>query len=78
MSEGVLVAVIMSSGTLLGLIIKVLADRRKERQYKYNPHPPGEAKTCEEHAKALSRIEEKVDRLSERIAKVEGRLNGAR
>jgi len=54
---------------------RILAEG-KERYYVSNPKPPGEAQACKDHTAKIDKIDEKVDKLGERIAKIEGKLNG--
>ena len=35
-------------------IIYILVNRKNGRGIKYNPHPPGESKTCKDHGEALA------------------------
>ena len=76
MAVEIWITLITSLTALITVVVKVIADKRRNGQYKYNPHPPGDAKACVEHGEAIRRMEDKIDKLGERIARVEGRLNG--
>ena len=55
---------------------KALGKNGKDKGYKYNPHPPGEAAKCEEHSVAIGKIETELGNIKERLDRIEGKLNG--
>ena len=69
MTEAIWVAIIVQSSILLGLIIKAVMDYRAKKAGN-NPHP------CADHGKWLKELDDKLDRLSEKVSRIEGRLNG--
>jgi len=76
----------------LAQVIQFLVVKSRDRGYKYNPHPPGEANQCKANKKKLDDIDGKLDIRGERLAaietrvkdmdkrldRIEGKLNGAR
>jgi len=56
----------------LAQVIQFLITKRN----KYNPHPPGEAKTCGKHGERLARLEEGIENVEKRLDRIEGKLNG--
>lgn len=74
---------------LLAQALLVLLNQQKQRkqngQYRYNPHLPGEAPTCQrhgelliKHGEALARIGECAGGLEKRLDRIEGKINGMR
>jgi len=74
MTDGVIVAIIMSGGGLIGSIVNGFLIYRANRAKKLgnNPHP------CKAHAEKLEALDAKLDLACERISRIEGKLNGAR
>ena len=76
----------------LAQVIQFLVVNKRDRGYKYNPHPPGEASQCKTNKRKLDEIDSKLDLHGERLAaiethdkdmdkrldRIEGKLNGAR
>lgn len=69
--------------------IMILLNQQKQKkqngQYRYNPHPPGEAVTCQKHTEmiqrhgeALARLEECSEGIEKRLDRMEVKLNGTR
>ena len=76
----------------LAQVIQFLVVSKRDKGYKYNPHPPGEASQCKTNKKKLDEIDGKLDQRGERLAaietrvkdmdkrldRIEGKLNGAK
>jgi len=58
----------------LAQVIQFLVVNKRDRGYKYNPHPPGEASQCKENKKKLDDIDDKLDLRGERLATIESRV----
>ena len=50
--------------------------RNGKKTIKYNPHPPGEAKKCEEHSVAIGKLETEIEGMGKRLDRIEVKLNG--
>ena len=77
MTEGVLIALIALGGSLLNGYLYYRAHRAKKKdavvaELGNNPHP------CGRHEKKLDDLDNKLDRLGERVSRIEGILNGKR
>ena len=71
-------------------LLKNKEQNKKQNQYRYNPHAPGEAQACKEHkaaltklgekleeqGKAVVRVEEAQEAQEKRLDRIEGKLNG--
>ena len=68
MTEGVIIAIIMSGGSLLGTGILAYLTYKAKRLGN-NPHP------CKENTERINRLDEKLDKACERISRIEGKLN---
>lgn len=68
MSEGVLIALIIAGFSLLGSIVNGIMMYRSKR-IGNNPHP------CKDHADWLKELDNKLDNLSDRVSRIEGKLN---
>ena len=71
MTEAVWVAIIVQSSVLLGLIVKAVMDYRAKKAGN-NPHP------CKDHADMIKELDKKIDDLTAKVSRIEGRLNGLR
>ena len=74
MTEGVLIALIVAGLGAAGSVINGILHYRANRAKKMgnNPHP------CGRHEKKLDDLDNKLDRLGERVSRIEGILNGKR
>lgn len=71
MTEGVVIALIMSGGALIGSVINGVMIYRA-RKLSNNPFP------CKEHGERLKAMDNKLDGACERISRIEGKMNGMR
>lgn len=65
------------------ILLNLQKTKKQNGQYRYNPHPPGDAPTCvrhgdilQKHGEALARLEESTGGLKDRLDRIEGKLNG--
>jgi len=52
-------------------LLKNKEQTKKQNQYRYNPHAPGEAQACKDHKAALAKLGEKLELHGQAIARVE-------
>ena len=57
----------VANGVML-VLIRIQA--KKNGQVRYNPHPPGESRTCMKHAERLAGIETDVKNIKEDIREI--------
>lgn len=74
MSETVKILALVALGLMQ--IIQFLVMKKNGKGVIYNPHPPGESKTCIEHTKQLAKVEEAVEGVERRLNRIENKLNG--
>lgn len=71
MSEGVIIALIMAGFSLIGSVVTAVMIYRSKK-LSNNPHP------CKDHAEKLKDLDRTLDKLCERVSRIEGILNGMR
>jgi len=52
-------------------LLKNKEQNKKQNQYRYNPHAPGEAQACKDHKLALAKLGEKLEEQGKAIARIE-------
>jgi len=63
---------VMAQALLVVLtLLKNKEQNKKQSQYRYNPHAPGEAQACKDHKAALAKLGEKIEFQGQAIARVE-------
>jgi len=69
MTEAIWIVLIVQSFGVAGLVIKAVVDHKAKKSGN-NPHP------CAAHGKWLKELDDKLDLLGIKVAKIEGILNG--
>ena len=58
----------------LAQIVQFLIVKRNGKGYKYNPHPPGESRTCIDNAKAIVELQTEVKNIKSDIHEIKEKL----
>lgn len=57
-------------------IVQFLVIKKNGKVYKFNPHPPGEARRCQENRDIIIQLKTDFENFEKRLDRLEGKLNG--
>jgi len=73
-SEGAIVNLIISAFIIYQVYLKPKLMRKQGKDRRNNPHPaPGNAQECKDHAKGLTRCEEGIKNIKEKVKEYDGK-----